>query len=68
MPLSDPVEPEVAGRAVADAIRDDRFLVLTHPEEARERMGRRGADLDAFVAAQIDLLPTPPNLASSAEG
>ena len=62
MPLSDPVEPEVAARAVADAIRDDRFLVLTHPEEARERMGRRGADLDAFVAAQIELLPTPPNL------
>jgi NAD(P)-dependent dehydrogenase (short-subunit alcohol dehydrogenase family) len=63
MPLSDPVEPSVAGAAVADAIRDDRFLVLTHPEEARERMGRRGADLDAFVAAQIERLPTPPNLA-----
>ena len=62
MPLSDPVEPEVAGRAVAAAIRDDRFLVLTHPDEARERMGRRGADLDAFVAAQIELLPRPPNL------
>jgi NAD(P)-dependent dehydrogenase (short-subunit alcohol dehydrogenase family) len=68
MPLSDPVEPEVAGRAVADAIRDDRFLVLTHPEEVRERMGRRGADLDAFLAAQIDLLPTPPNLASTTDG
>jgi NAD(P)-dependent dehydrogenase (short-subunit alcohol dehydrogenase family) len=62
MPLSDPVEPTVAGRAVADAIRDDTFLVLTHPDEARERMGRRGADLDAFVAAQIERLPTPPNL------
>ncbi|HEY8216070.1 MAG TPA: SDR family NAD(P)-dependent oxidoreductase [Acidimicrobiia bacterium] len=62
MPLSDPVEPSVAGTAVADAIRDERFLVLTHPEEARERMGRRGADIDAFVAAQIERLPTPPNL------
>jgi NAD(P)-dependent dehydrogenase (short-subunit alcohol dehydrogenase family) len=61
MPLSDPVGPDIAGRAVADAIRDDRFLVLTHPEEVRERMARRGADLDAFVAAQIELLPTPPN-------
>ena len=39
MPLSDPVEPAVAGRAVADAIRDDTFLVLTHPDEARDRMG-----------------------------
>jgi NAD(P)-dependent dehydrogenase (short-subunit alcohol dehydrogenase family) len=62
MPLSDPVEPAVAGRAVADAIRDDTFLVLTHPDEARDRMGRRGTDLDAFVAAQIERLPTPPNL------
>ena len=68
MPLSDPVEPSVAGRAVADAIRDDRFLVLTHPEETRERMGRRGADLDAFVAAQIERLPEPPNLGAASGG
>jgi hypothetical protein len=62
MPLSDPVEASVAGIAVADAIRDEQFLVLTHAEEAHERMARRGADLDAFVASQIDRLPTPPNL------
>ena len=61
MPLTRPGRARASsGRAVADAIRDDRFLMLTHPEEARERMGRRGNDLDAFVAAQIDRLPTPP--------
>jgi NAD(P)-dependent dehydrogenase (short-subunit alcohol dehydrogenase family) len=64
MPLSEPVEPGVAGALVADAVRDERFFVLTHPEEARDGMRRRGADLDAWVTAQIDALPTPPNLAS----
>lgn len=62
MPLDEPVEPAVPGRLVCDAIEQERFLVLTHPDPIRERIARRGADLDAFVAAQIEGLPTPPNL------
>jgi NAD(P)-dependent dehydrogenase (short-subunit alcohol dehydrogenase family) len=62
MPLSDPVMPEVPGRLVCDAIEQERFLVLTHPDATLERVARRGQDPDAFVQEQIDRLPTPPNL------
>ena len=61
MPFEELIEPAAAGTIVADAIRDDRYLVLTHPE-LREYMVRRGADYDAFVQSQIESLPTPPNL------
>ncbi|HSO95406.1 MAG TPA: SDR family oxidoreductase [Acidimicrobiia bacterium] len=62
MPLEAPVQPSVPGGLVCDAIEQERFLVLTHPEPIRERIAQRGADPDAFVAAQIERLPTPPNL------
>lgn len=62
MPLEAPVQPSVPGGLVCDAIEQGRFLVLTHPEPIRERIAQRGADPDAFVAAQIERLPTPPNL------
>jgi NAD(P)-dependent dehydrogenase (short-subunit alcohol dehydrogenase family) len=62
MPLNEPVMPDVPGRLVCDAIEQERFLVLTHPGPTRERVARRGQDPDAFVAEQIERLPTPPNL------
>ena len=62
MPLDDPVTPDVPGRLVCDAIETGQFLILTHPDPIRERIARRGADPDAFLAAQIEGLPTPPNL------
>jgi NAD(P)-dependent dehydrogenase (short-subunit alcohol dehydrogenase family) len=62
MPLEAPVQPAVPGRLVCDAIEHEQFLVLTHPEPIRERIAQRGADPDAFVTAQIERLPTPPNL------
>ena len=62
MPLEEPVEPAFVGTLVADAIRDEQYLILTHPEPMRERMARRGNDLDAWVASQIESLPQPPNL------
>jgi NAD(P)-dependent dehydrogenase (short-subunit alcohol dehydrogenase family) len=62
MPLEEPVEADAVGLLVADAIRDERYLILTHPEPTLERMGRRGADLDAFIESQIERLPHPPNL------
>jgi NAD(P)-dependent dehydrogenase (short-subunit alcohol dehydrogenase family) len=62
MPLEAPVQPAVPGRLVCDAIEREQFLVLTHPEPVRERIARRGADPDAFITAQIEQLPTPPNL------
>jgi NAD(P)-dependent dehydrogenase (short-subunit alcohol dehydrogenase family) len=62
MPLEAPVQPSVPGRLACDAIEQERFLVLTHPEPIRERIAQRGADPDAFIAAQIERLPIPPNL------
>jgi NAD(P)-dependent dehydrogenase (short-subunit alcohol dehydrogenase family) len=62
IPLETPVSADAVGVLVADAIRDDRYHVMTHPEEASEKMRARGAGLDAFVASQIASLPEPPNL------
>ena len=62
MPLEAAVQPSVPGGLVCDAIEQERFLVLTHPAPIRERIAQRGADPDAFVTAQIERLPTPPNL------
>lgn len=62
IPLETPVPAATVGLLIADAIRDDRYHVMTHPEEARTKMQARGTDLDAFVDAQIALLPPPPNL------
>ena len=62
MPFEEPMDPALVGPMVADAIRDERHLILTDPPPILERVARRGADLDAFVASQIEALPTPPNL------
>ena len=62
MPLDDPVSPDVPGRLVCDAIEQDRFLVLTHPDTTRDRIADRGRDPDRFVQRQIERLPAPPNL------
>jgi NAD(P)-dependent dehydrogenase (short-subunit alcohol dehydrogenase family) len=62
IPLETPVPADTVGVLVADAIRDDRYHVMTHPEEASAKMRARGEGLDAFVASQIALLPEPPNL------
>ncbi len=62
IPLETPVPASVVGGLIADAIRDDRYHVMTHPEEASSKMRARGAGLDAFVASQIASLPQPPNL------
>jgi hypothetical protein len=43
------VEPEDAAEAVVQAIRDERFLVLPHPEVV-EYERRRTADRDRWLA------------------
>jgi NAD(P)-dependent dehydrogenase (short-subunit alcohol dehydrogenase family) len=60
--LEEPIEPEVVGSLVADAIRDERYLILTDPDVIRPRIAARGADPDAWVSAQMEQLPEPPNL------
>lgn len=56
------VAPEEVATRVADAVAQDRFLVLTADEHVKERVQQRAADHDRFVADMIDRLPTPPNL------
>lgn len=62
MDLEPPMQPDEVGRLVADAIRDDRYHLTTHPEHTMPKFQERGADLDAFVDAQIDRLRPPPDL------
>ncbi len=62
MPLDDPVTPEAVAGIVCDGIRDERFLLVTHPTQIAPVMRDRGADYEAFVAAMIEHLATPPNL------
>jgi NAD(P)-dependent dehydrogenase (short-subunit alcohol dehydrogenase family) len=64
-PMGKPTTPDEVGVMVADAIRDDRYLVLTDPDDVRPKMAARGADMDAFVASQIGSLRPPPNLYAS---
>lgn len=47
-----PLEPEVVGEQVRQAILEDRFLLLTHPELHQVLMAR-AQDPEGFVARQI---------------
>jgi len=56
-----PVPADAIGPMVVDAIRADRFLILTHPEFA-DVLAARGRDLEAAIAARAAGLPAPPTL------
>jgi NAD(P)-dependent dehydrogenase (short-subunit alcohol dehydrogenase family) len=51
--------PEVVGQQVVKAIRDDRFLLLTHPELQHVLMAR-AADPESFLAEQIASVANDP--------
>jgi NAD(P)-dependent dehydrogenase (short-subunit alcohol dehydrogenase family) len=52
------LDPEVVADLVVDAIRHDRFLVLTHPE-VHDTLVARATDPDGFLARQIAELTDP---------
>jgi NAD(P)-dependent dehydrogenase (short-subunit alcohol dehydrogenase family) len=52
------IEPAEVGRIVCDGIEAERFLLLTHPEDA-EVLAERRRDLDAAIAAQAAASPDP---------
>ena len=62
MPLEEPIDAALVGPMVADAIRDERYLILTDPDAIRPRVLQRGADLDAWVSSYSKTLRPPPNL------
>ena len=47
--LADALEPEQVADIVITAMRDERFLILPHPE-AGEYFARKGADYDRWIA------------------
>jgi len=47
-----PADPMAVGEMVVDAIRNDRFLVLTHPE-LHDLLVQRAQDPEAFLAERI---------------
>jgi hypothetical protein len=47
------VQAEVAGEAVADAITEGRFLVLTDAQ-VKDELRRHGEDLDAYLLAALE--------------
>jgi len=56
------IEPEKVGVIVCDAIRDDTYLILTHPELMEPVLERRGHDLAGAIEAQRERIPQSPNL------
>lgn len=56
--MMNPMTPEHVAPLVIDAIRTDKFLLYTHPED-EELMKKRGLDVDASIAWQIANLPSP---------
>lgn len=60
--LAEPMAPGAVATLVADAIRAERYLILTDPDAIRPVIAARGADPDEFVQMQIARLPEPPNL------
>ena len=56
------IEPERVGTIVADAIRDERYLILTHPTATEPVLEARGRDLAGAIEEQRERIPPPPNI------
>jgi NAD(P)-dependent dehydrogenase (short-subunit alcohol dehydrogenase family) len=56
------IDAEEVGRIVADAIRDERYLILTHPESTGPVLEERGRDLAGAIESQRTRIPPPPNI------
>jgi NAD(P)-dependent dehydrogenase (short-subunit alcohol dehydrogenase family) len=53
--LRRPIDPGDVGEMVVGAVRDERFLILTHPEE-RAVIAAHGTDRDAFLKGYLPRL------------
>jgi NAD(P)-dependent dehydrogenase (short-subunit alcohol dehydrogenase family) len=53
-----PIDPDEAGRIIVDGIEAERFLILTHPEDAAVIRDRR-EDYDRAIAEQAERSPDP---------
>ncbi|SPM28652.1 NADP-dependent 3-hydroxy acid dehydrogenase YdfG, partial [Mycobacterium terramassiliense] len=50
-----PIQPDAAAERVVAAIRQERFLILTHPEN-EEWVVNHGRDVEGFLAAYLPML------------
>jgi hypothetical protein len=53
-----PLQPEIVGEQVAEAILRDTFMVYTH-DDVREILIERASDWNAFIAKQTAALQNP---------
>lgn len=53
-----PIEPEEVATIIADGLEAERFLILTHPEDAEVIRARRD-DYDRAIAHQVATSPDP---------
>ena len=60
--LDEAMDVALVGPMVADAIRDDRYLILTEPDEILPRVKERGASIGAWIDSYGKTLREPPNL------
>jgi len=58
----EPMDPEEVGKIVADAIRDETYLILTHPEMMKPVLEQRGKDLEGAIDAHRENIPPSPNI------
>jgi NAD(P)-dependent dehydrogenase (short-subunit alcohol dehydrogenase family) len=61
-PLEKAMDVALVGPIVADAIRDERYLILTDPESILPRVAECGASIDAWIDSYGKTLRQPPNL------
>ncbi len=60
--LEEAMDVALVGPMVADAIRDERYLILTDPDAILPKVAERGANIDAWVDSYSKELRPPPNL------
>jgi NAD(P)-dependent dehydrogenase (short-subunit alcohol dehydrogenase family) len=56
------IEPGQVGTLVADAIENEQYLILTHPESTAPLLEQRGRDLAGAIEDQRARIPAPPNI------
>ncbi|HZP29791.1 MAG TPA: SDR family oxidoreductase [Acidimicrobiia bacterium] len=56
------IDADAVGPMVADAIRDERYLILTHPELMEPVLEERGRDLAGAIEKQRGRISPPPNI------
>jgi len=63
-PTLELLDPADVGEMVVQAVKEDRFLLLTHPAELHDILVRRANDPEGFLASQIAAITDSPEVFS----